>query len=117
MLSQYQADIVASGSSALDLFDTNNYEVILLDCNLEDMEIRDLVAQIRRKEQLSNQHVPIVLVCTTAKQEEEFRGVGVSQILIKGRGFINRDILLQALLRSVNGKNIQSNIYNFALHL
>jgi hypothetical protein len=66
------------------------------------MEIRDLVAQIRRKEQLSNQHVPIVLVCTTPKQEEEFRGVGVSQILIKGRGFINRDILLQALLRSVS---------------
>eukprot|EP00026_Physarum_polycephalum_P000596 Phypoly_transcript_00597.p1 GENE.Phypoly_transcript_00597~~Phypoly_transcript_00597.p1 ORF type:complete len:1275 (+),score=264.33 Phypoly_transcript_00597:342-3827(+) len=102
MLSQYQADIVGSGTSALDLFDTNNYDVILLDCNLEDMEIRDLVSQIRRKEQLSNQHVPIVLVCTTAKQEEEFRGVGVSQILIKGRGFINRDILLQALLRSVN---------------
>lgn len=58
--------------------------------------------QIRRKEQLSNQHVPIVLVCTTGKQEEEFRDVGVSQILIKGRGFINRDILMQALLRSVS---------------
>jgi CheY-like chemotaxis protein len=35
MLSQYQADIVGSGTSALDLFDTNNYDVILLDCNLE----------------------------------------------------------------------------------
>ena len=35
MLSQYQADIVSSGTSALDLFDTNNYDVILLDCNLE----------------------------------------------------------------------------------
>lgn len=35
MLSQYQADIVGSGTGALDLFDTNNYDVILLDCNLE----------------------------------------------------------------------------------
>ena len=35
MLSQYQTDTVGSGSAALDLFDTNTYDVILLDCNLE----------------------------------------------------------------------------------
>lgn len=35
MLNQYQADIVSSGTGALDMFDTNNYDVILLDCNLE----------------------------------------------------------------------------------
>jgi CheY-like chemotaxis protein/HPt (histidine-containing phosphotransfer) domain-containing protein len=93
---------VASGTDTLDLFDTNNYDVILLDCNLEDMAVRDIVDQIRRKEQLSNQHVPILIVCTTAREEEQLRDAGVSQILIKGRGFINRDLLMQALLRSVN---------------
>lgn len=42
MLAQYQADIVGSGIGALDLFDTNNYDVILLDCNLEGKCLRML---------------------------------------------------------------------------
>ncbi len=57
-------------------------------------------------EQLSNNHVPVVLVCSSLEEEEALRGCGASQCLIKGRGFVNRDVLLHAMLRCITGEGI-----------
>lgn len=104
ILAQYDADILKSGQEVLDNFSSNSYDVILLHNNLEDMPVQDVVQQIRHHEQLSNLHVPIILVCTTAEEEEALRDKGANQCLIKGHGFVNPDLLMQAVLRCVSGE-------------
>eukprot|EP01113_Clastostelium_recurvatum_P024275 TRINITY_DN2899_c0_g1_i3.p1 TRINITY_DN2899_c0_g1~~TRINITY_DN2899_c0_g1_i3.p1 ORF type:complete len:2412 (-),score=767.99 TRINITY_DN2899_c0_g1_i3:29-7264(-) len=102
LLNQCDATIVARGEDALEEYDNNSFDVIVLDTNIEDMQAKEVVELIRRKEQLSNNYVSIVLVCSSPEEEEALRGCGASSCLIKGRSFVNRDVLLQALLRCVS---------------
>jgi CheY-like chemotaxis protein len=57
----YQVEIAPTGQTALELYQTNNYSIILMDLGLPDMPGTEVTRQIRMIEQAkSSDHIPIV---------------------------------------------------------
>ena len=68
----YQVDTAASGVEALDLFSSNRYDIVLMDCQMPEMDGYDTATAIRRTEG-SRSHVPIVAVTAHALPGERER--------------------------------------------
>lgn len=54
------ADTAANGLEALDLFKKKQYDLILMDCQMPEMDGFETTREIRRQEKQSGRHTPIV---------------------------------------------------------
>ncbi len=73
----YHCDIVATGRAALELFSDSNYDLILMDCQMPDLDGFEATRAIRQRERDQStpdavKHVPIVaLTANAAKGDRE----------------------------------------------
>ncbi len=93
----YAVDIAENGNNALDLIETNNYDLMILDLNLPDMDGLDVCRKARVKQPAS-----LILILTArGDQKDIVKGLdnGADDYLIKP--FHLQEILarLRALLR------------------
>lgn len=62
----YETDVAANGKEAVMAHAMNRYALILMDCQLPEMDGYDTTMEIRRQEQGGDVHVPIVAVTANA---------------------------------------------------
>lgn len=66
----YCADRVANGREALEALSQNPYSLVLMDCQMPEMDGYDATRAIRAREQESGDHVPIVAMTANAMLED-----------------------------------------------
>jgi len=69
----YQVDIVPSGRLAVELWESTAYDLILMDCQMADMDGYEATARIRRLETTREQRTPIVALTANAFGEDRRR--------------------------------------------
>jgi signal transduction histidine kinase/FixJ family two-component response regulator len=55
-----QVEVVSNGRAALQLLETGSYDLVLMDCQMPEMDGFDTTAAIRQRERTTGQQVPIV---------------------------------------------------------
>ena len=65
----YQADIVENGLLALDALDRHNYSLVLMDCQMPEMDGYEATAKIRMSEG-NSRRIPVIAITANAMQGE-----------------------------------------------
>jgi two-component system sensor histidine kinase/response regulator len=66
----YRADVVATGVEALSAAETRTYDLVLLDCQMPEMDGFEVTRAIRKREQRTGAHLPIVAMTANALAED-----------------------------------------------
>ncbi len=64
----YRADVAANGHEVLEALERTSYDLILMDCQMPEMDGYEATAAIRAREVDSGQHIPIVAMTANAMQ-------------------------------------------------
>jgi two-component system sensor histidine kinase/response regulator len=80
----YEADVAGSGSAALEMVRRRSFDLILLDCQMPDIDGYDVARTIRRSE-ADGEHVPIVAMTahTMEGEREKCLAAGMDDYLTK----------------------------------
>ena len=80
----YLADVVSSGEAALEAWGRDSFDLILMDCQMPEMDGYEAAAEIRRREDRTAR-VPIVAMTadTIAGDQEKCRASGMDDYLLK----------------------------------
>ncbi len=80
----YRADVVANGRLAVQVLKRGNYSLILMDCQMPEMDGYAAAAEIRRSER-DGQHIPVIAVTANAMQgiREKCLASGMDDYLAK----------------------------------
>ena len=102
---EYRVDVVADGKAAVSAWQTGRYDVILMDCQMPELDGYEATRQIRGIEN-AGAHIPIIALTAHAMKgaEEECFAAGMDAYLSKP---LDRDELATTLarfLRSDDGK-------------
>ncbi|HEY9793375.1 MAG TPA: response regulator [Candidatus Obscuribacterales bacterium] len=62
----YRAQLVSNGEEALDAYSKDNFDLILMDCRMPIMDGYEATSAIRRAEEVTGDHVPIIGVTAYA---------------------------------------------------
>ena len=104
-----EADVVADGRSAVEAVTRNAYDVILMDCQMPEMDGFEATAEIRRQEHLQGgiKRIPIIALTANALTGDEDRCLkaGMDHYLAKP---INLEQLQQALKLWLPDKKLKS---------
>ena len=103
----YCVDVVANGQSAIAAWQTGNFDLILMDCQMPQLDGYEATREIRRLEE-GKRRIPIVALTAHAMKgdEEKCRAAGMDDYLSKP---INRDKLdacLERLLHCTDSKDV-----------
>ena len=81
----YLVDISPNGRAAVDAWETGRYELILMDCQMPEMDGYQATREIRRRESGSNRRIPIVALTADAVKDAhlECRAAGMDDYLTK----------------------------------
>jgi len=98
--SDIEIDIAENGKVAIDMFSTNNYELILMDLQMPVMDGLEATKRIR----LTNKEIPIVALTANAMKEdiEKTKAVGMNDHLNKP---IDVEKLYATLLKFISKKH------------
>jgi CheY-like chemotaxis protein len=99
-----QVEMVRNGREAVEAIIRTRYDVVLMDCEMPEMDGYEAVREIRRLEQGSDRHVSIMALTGHASPEdtEKCLSAGMDEVLIKP---VTLPILrgkLESLVRTVN---------------
>ncbi|OGT22148.1 MAG: hypothetical protein A3C55_02045 [Gammaproteobacteria bacterium RIFCSPHIGHO2_02_FULL_42_13] len=88
-----QVDIASTGLQALSLYESNHYDIVLLDIDLPDMKGTAVSKNIRYLN--DKQHIPIIAVTALKNSTQQFyKKVGINAVIHKP---INLKMLKQVL--------------------
>lgn len=91
-----RATTAATGQDALALFDPTHFDMILLDCNLPDIDGYTLARRIREKETEWGGHIPIVAISASTEPDHHER------CLASGMdGVLSKPLRLQQLAQMI----------------
>ena len=93
----YRADVAADGQSALRALAHNNYELVLLDCQLPDIDGYEIARHIRRSDAAVRNH-NIAIIATTAHTSA---GDAVKCLDAGMNGYLSKPLRLDALERAI----------------
>lgn len=90
-------DIAGSGLEAIQLFDKNTYDLVILDIGLPDMSGLSVCEHIRH----SNQSVPILMLTAMGALSDKLSGfeVGTNDYLVKPFDFMELLVRIKSLLQ------------------
>ncbi len=80
-----QVVVATTGQEALDLWETEEFDLILMDVNLPGMSGIDVTGVIRDREMASGAHIPIIALTAHFRQEAASQGLaaGLDEYLPK----------------------------------
>ncbi len=80
----YSADIAEDGIEAIQLWRKNDYDLILMDCQMPNMDGYEATFNIRREEKTAN-HVPIIALTANASETDrkKCRDCGMDEVITK----------------------------------
>jgi CheY-like chemotaxis protein len=81
----YQVKVANNGYEALSFFDTQLFDLVLMDVEMPDMDGLQATGAIRKKEQLTGTHIPIVAMTAHSMQgdEQRFLNAGMDAYISK----------------------------------
>ena len=96
----YEVEVVSNGREAVAAWETGKYDLILMDCQMPEMDGYEATREIRRRE-ASDKHIPIVALTAHAMKgaDEECKAAGMDDHLTKP---IDREVLDRCLRRHLN---------------
>ena len=97
-----KSDVAQNGQEGVERFETNNYNIIFMDVQMPVMNGLEATKAIRKKEEGTLNHIPIIAVTANAKMNACIEA-GMDAFIQKP---VSRDILLEA----VNDLKIQDTI-------
>ena len=105
----YRVDVVADGRSAVIAWQTGNFDLILMDCQMPELDGYAATREIRKLEE-ANRHIPIVALTAHAMKgdEEKCRAAGMDDYLTKPIDRIKLDACLNRLLPTAAEPSIVS---------
>ena len=94
----YQADIAINGKVAVDVLAQQSYDIILMDCQMPEMDGFEATAHIRKSDQQHGRHTPIIALTAHAIEGDRERclAAGMDDYVSKP---INPGLLKAALAR------------------
>lgn len=94
----YHADVAANGRAVLEALERTSYDLILMDCQMPEMDGYEATAAIRAREVHTGLHIPIVAMTANAMQgdSEQCLQAGMDDYTSKP---IQRDILIALIQR------------------
>jgi signal transduction histidine kinase/HPt (histidine-containing phosphotransfer) domain-containing protein len=90
---------VSSGKEALALLEQRSFDVVLMDVQMPDMDGLEATATIRRKEQITGSHVPIIAVTAHAMTGDRDRCLAAGM-----DNYLSKPFRPDALYEAVEGK-------------
>ena len=77
----YKADLASNGKEALKMHNTNEYALVLTDCNMPIMNGYELTAEIRKQ----NSAIPVIAITADAfpEQEKDCLSAGMNDRIVK----------------------------------
>jgi two-component system sensor histidine kinase/response regulator len=96
----YRVDVVANGLEAVRAWQTIPYHMILMDVQMPEMDGFEATAMIRRREQGSDRHVPIVAMTAHAMKGDRERCLeaGMDDYVAKPVQMRELDSVIQRIL-------------------
>ena len=93
----YAVDTASDGEEALQLFEINRYDAIILDLNLPKIDGMDVLKEIRRY----NQEIKVLILSARSEIEDKITGLdcGANDYIEKPFHFKELEARLRALLR------------------
>ncbi|MBC7655117.1 MAG: response regulator transcription factor [Oligoflexus sp.] len=90
-------DIASCGSEAIQLFNKNNYDLVILDIGLPDMSGLNVCEHIRK----SNQRIPILMLTAMSSLSDKLSGfeVGTNDYMVKPFDFMELLVRVRSLLQ------------------
>ncbi|MCC5944109.1 MAG: response regulator [Bernardetiaceae bacterium] len=97
----YEIEIVKNGEEVLEMMNERNFDAILMDLNMPQMDGITCTKAIRKLDDKAKSNVPIIAVTGNAKNYDimEFRAMGIDEFIVKPIDF---DFLVAKLAEIVN---------------
>jgi PAS domain S-box-containing protein len=91
-----KVDIAATGRDVMEMLEKGTYDLVFMDCHMPEMDGYEATACIRRAEQKSGKHLPIIAMTANAMQgdREKCLSAGMDDYLAKP---IRREAILEML--------------------
>jgi PAS domain S-box-containing protein len=103
----YRVDVVADGLAAVAAWQTGKFDLIIMDCQMPQMDGYAATREIRRLE-AGQRHIPIVALTAHAMKgdEEKCRAAGMDDYLSKPIDRVKLDLCLDRLLPSTGSTGV-----------
>ena len=98
----YDSVIAPTGREALDLFESQKFDIIILDIGLPDLSGLEVCEQIRK----TNAQIPVLMLTALGSVSDKLSGfeVGTDDYLVKPFDFMELLVRIKALLKRSNEK-------------
>ena len=88
----YRCDIASNGKEAVEMLAQLPYDLVLMDCQMPEMDGYTATRHIRRREEAGSRHTPIIAMTANAMREDRARCLDAGM-----DGFIPKPIALEEL--------------------